>query len=570
MSIVEKQKRHFLPNDFVLEDWAKIEPFFNELLERRLKNVTELRKWLRDLSELEAFLEEAGAWRYIRMTINTADENACAAYKAFITEIQPRVAPLSNQLNRKLVESPYAKELSGDAYRVYLRSIRNDIRLYREKNVTLQTKLQHLAQTYSGITGAMEVTYNGQTLTMQEASKMLSYTDRNLREQIYATTSALREQHIDQIEAVFDEMITLRNEVASNADYADYRSYMFSALGRFDYRIDDCIDFHKSIEVVIMPAALEISKKRLQALQLDQLKPWDLAVDPAGRAPLKPFEQVEDLLDGSICVFDKIDPFFGDCLRSMRDQGHLDLGSKKGKAPGGYNYPLYESGMPFIFMNAVGTQRDLVTMMHEGGHAVHSFLSHPLELTAFKGCPSEVAELASMSMELISMDHWAVFYADEQECTRAKREHLEDILTTLPWIARIDAFQHWLYTNPSHSRADRVSAWLKLDERFGNELIDWSGYEKSRSYSWQRQLHLFEVPFYYIEYAIAQLGAIAVWKNYKENGAKALEQFKNALALGYSRPIGEIYNAAGVEFDFSIGYLRKLISFLQSELEALS
>lgn len=570
MAVVDKQERHFLPQDFVFDNWASIEPYFTDLLERELTNIATLNKWLLDLSEIEAVIEEEGAWRYIRMTINTADETAGDAYKQFITDIQPKVAPLSDRLNRKLVENRYAKELSGDAYKVYLRGIRNAIRLYREKNVALQTKLQHLAQTYSSISGAMEVLFDGQTLTMQEASKMLSLTDRNLRERIYAATAKVRSQHIDRIEEVFDEMVTLRNEVAQNADYPDYRSYMFSAMGRFDYTITDCIDFHKSIEVVIMPAALEISKKRLAELQLDELRPWDLAVDPAGRAPLKPFDNVDALLEGSIQIFDKIDPFFGNCLRSMRDQGHLDLGSKKGKAPGGYNYPLYESGMPFIFMNAVGTQRDLVTMMHEGGHAVHSVLSHPLELTAFKGCPSEVAELASMSMELISMDHWDVFYTDEAECIRAKREHLEDILTTLPWIARIDAFQHWLYTNPGHNRTDRINEWLKLDERFGNPLVNWSGYEKSQGYSWHRQLHLFEVPFYYIEYAMAQLGAIAVWKNYKEHGQAALEQFKNALSLGYTRPIGAIYNAAGVDFDFSIGHLRKLMKFIQSELEALS
>ncbi len=570
MAVVEKQKRNFLPADFTLENWESVEPFFDELLHRKLKGITDLRTWLKDLSELEAFLEEEGAWRYIRMTINTADEEAGAAYKSFIAEIQPRVAPISDQLNRKLAESSFSKELSGEAYRVYLRGIRNAIRLYRAENVALQTELQNLAQTYSGISGSMEVTLNGKNFTMQEAAKMLSYTDRDLREKVFAATVEVRQKHIEEIENVFDQMIHLRNKMAGNADYPDYRSYMFSAMGRFDYTITDCIDFHRSIEVAIMPYALEISEKRLKDLQVDRLRPWDLSVDPEGRDPLKPFETVDELLEKSIEVFDKIDPFFGNCLRSMSDNGHLDLGSKKGKAPGGYNYPLYESGMPFIFMNAVGTQRDLVTMMHEGGHAVHSVLSHPLELTAFKGCPSEVAELASMSMELISMDHWDVFYTNEADCIRAKREHLEDILTTLPWIARIDAFQHWLYTNPNHSRTDRMNEWLNLDKRFGNALVDWSGFETAQAYSWHRQLHLFEVPFYYIEYAMAQLGAIAVWKNYKENGTKALEQFKNALELGYTRPIGEIYATAGVDFDFSIGHLRKLSNFIQSELEALS
>jgi oligoendopeptidase F len=254
----------------------------------------------------------------------------------------------------------------------------------------------------------------------------------------------------------------------------------------------------------------------------------------------------------------------------MHALNQLDLGSKPGKAPGGYNYPLYETGLPFIFMNAVGTQRDLVTMMHEGGHAVHSVLSHPLELTSFKSCPSEVAELASMSMELISMDHWDLFYDTPEDTIRAKREHLEDLLVTLPWIARIDAFQHWLYTNPQHDAADRAEYWKYLGGRFGTGVVDFSGFDLQQSHSWQRQLHLFEVPFYYIEYAMAQLGAIAVWRNYKLNREVALAQFKKALALGYTRPIGEIYATAGIDFDFSPQYLRQLAKFVSTELQALT
>lgn len=570
MSAVEKLKRQFIPQEFTFESWESIEPFFDDLLQREIENVNGLQKWLKDLSELEALIEEEGAWRYIRMTINTADKKAAQAYKTFISEVQPKVAPLSDQLNRKLVENPFLNSLKGQAYKVYLRGIQNAIRLFREENVPLQTELQNLAQKYSSISGSLEVELNGETLTMQGAAKKLSDPDRNLREQVYRATTHVREQHIAEIDAVFDEMIDLRNRLAQNADYPDYRSYMFSALGRFDYTINDCIEFHKSIEVVVMPAAMELHEQRRKKLGLEHLKPWDLSVDPEGREPLKPFDTVDELLSGSLEVFHRVDPFFGECLKSMDEGGHLDLGSKKGKAPGGYNYPLYESGMPFIFMNAVGTHRDLVTMMHEGGHAVHSILSHPLELTAFKSCPSEVAELASMSMELISMDHWDQFYTNENDCTRAKREHLEDILTTLPWIARVDAFQHWLYTNPSHNREQRTEEWLRLDERFGNSLVDWKGFEKARSYSWHRQLHLFEVPFYYIEYGMAQLGAIAIWKNYREHGSKALEQFKEALSLGYTRSIGEIYQTAGIDFDFSIGYLRQLIDFLQSELDELS
>ncbi len=569
MAVVEKQPRKFIPADLKIEQWESIAPYFEHLLNEEPDGLSGLKVWLRDLSELEAFLEEEGAWRYIRMTVDTTDEEATAAYRMFITDIQPKVAPFADRLNRKLASHPFAGELKGDAFRIYLRGIKSAIRLFREANIPLNTELQELAQQYSSITGGMAVEVNGEKLTMQAAAARLQSTDRVHREAVYRAVANERLKHKDALEEVFDKMVKLRDTVAGNADYPDYRSYMFASLGRFDYSIQDCIDFHQSIENAIVPLARKISQARKVKLGVDALRPWDLAVDPEGREPLKPFETAGQLLAKSVDVFNKVDPFFADCLRSMDELGHFDLASKPGKAPGGYNYPLYESGLPFIFMNAVGTQRDLVTMMHEGGHAVHSVLSHPLELTSFKSCPSEVAELASMSMELISMDHWNVFYTDEAACVRAKREHLEDLLTTLPWIARIDAFQHWIYTNPRHSRADRAAAWLELGERFDVADVDWTDFEDARTYSWHRQLHLFEVPFYYIEYGMAQLGAVAVWRNYKQHGAEALEQFKNALSLGYTKGIKEIYSTAGIRFDFTPAYLEELAEFVQTELASL-
>ena len=268
-------------------------------------------------------------------------------------------------------------------------------------------------------------------------------------------------------------------------------------------------------------------------------------------------------------MFDTIDGYFGDCLRTMEEMKHLDLDSKQGKAPGGYNYPLYEIGVPFIFMNAVGAHRDLVTMVHEGGHAVHSFLSRKLKLTGFKNLPSEVAELASMSMELLSMDHWDELYHDSEELKRAKVEQLETMLKLLPWIAQVDEFQHWLYENHEHSTKDRTTKWMELNAEYGTGLVDYTGYEDIISSSWQRQLHIFEVPFYYIEYGIAQLGAIAVWKNSLENKDAAIQNYKQALSLGYTRSIPEIYSAAGIRFDFSEDYLNELASFIQGKIVKL-
>ena len=251
----------------------------------------------------------------------------------------------------------------------------------------------------------------------------------------------------------------------------------------------------------------------------------------------------------------------------MDEKQHLDLESKKGKAPGGFNYPLYESGLPFIFMNAVGAFRDVTTMVHEGGHAIHSVLTHPLELVEFKSLTAEIAELASMSMELISMDHWDVFFDNEEDLKRAKRDQLLDVLGTLPWIATIDKFQHWIYTHPNHTSDEREAYWLQLMNEFGSKQIDWTGLEDYKKGAWQKQLHLFAVPFYYIEYGMAQLGAVAIWKNYRENPKKAIEQYKNALSLGYTRSIHEVYEAAGVSFDFSKKYVSELMQFVYKEIE---
>jgi oligoendopeptidase F len=358
--------------------------------------------------------------------------------------------------------------------------------------------------------------------------------------------------------------------LAKNAGFDNYRDYKFKSLGRFDYTKEDCFDFHQAIKDQIVPLVKEIQLKKLTKLGKDKFRPWDLEVDPEGKKPLKPFETGEELLKGSITMFEKIDPYFADCLRTMNKMGHLDLDSKEGKSPGGYNYPLYEIGVPFIFMNSVGAQRDLVTMVHEGGHAVHSFLSRDIALTSFKNLPSEVAELASMSMELLTMNYWDEFYSNEDELKRAKQEQLESILKILPWIAQIDEFQHWVYENPAHSIKDRHSKWVDISKSYGTGLTDWTGYEDMQATSWQRQLHLFEVPFYYIEYGIAQLGALGVWMNSIQDQLRAVQSYKEALKLGYTKTIPEIYQTAGVKFDFSEQYLKDLAGFVKCELEKLN
>ena len=565
-----RNERYFLPNDFVLSTWEDIAPYFNTLLSANFNSKEEFITWLKNRSELDAFLEENLAWRYIRMTIDTRIKELSDSYQFFVTEIQPKLAPLEDQLNKKMLESQFLNDLKKEeAYSIYIRSVETAVALFREENISLEAEVNEKSQLFGSISGAQSIEYNGEIITMQKASSLLKEPEESLRKEIFEKISSRRKEDIDKLDSLYTELIKLRNKIAVNAGFENFRDYKFQSLGRFDYTKEDCFNFHESIEKYIVPISKQIQQKKLELLGKDKFKPWDTAVDPEGKAPLKPFKTGNDLLQGTLRIFKRMDEYFSKCLISLEEMKHLDLESKPGKAPGGYNYPLYEIGAPFIFMNAVGTHRDLITMIHEGGHAIHSFISRDLELTAFKNLPSEVAELASMSMELLTMKHWDEFYEDKNDQNRAMKEHLEDVLGVLPWIAQIDAFQHWVYENPSHSLEERKNEWKSLSTRFGTGLTDWSGYEETRDTSWQRQMHLFEVPFYYIEYGIAQLGALGIWKNSQSDYNKAISDYKNALALGYSKSIVEIYNTAGITFDFSSKNVSSLAQFVSNELKKL-
>ncbi|GGI27322.1 M3 family oligoendopeptidase [Pedobacter mendelii] len=566
--IINKKPRIYIPNDLSIT-WESLEPLFTELQNREITSAIELEKWLKDRSELEAALEEDFAWRYIKMSCDTANEELVKSFQYFATEIDPKISPLSNELNKKFVENPFMDDLDKEKYFVYSRAIKKALELYREENIQLFTELQVKQQKYQGITGAMSVEINGQEYTLEQASVFIKDLNREVRENAWKTIQQRRLVDKDDLNILFDELIKLRNQVALNAGFENYRDYMFQALGRFDYTPQDCYDFANAIEKEIVPILREQAEKRRELLTLPELKPWDLEVSVTGKPALKPFNSGAELIDKSIACFNAIDEKLGEKLATMKANNLFDVESRKGKAPGGYNYPLAETGAPFIFMNSANSLRDLTTMVHEGGHAIHTFLTANLELNDFKHCPSEVAELASMSMELISMDNWDVYFDNTEDLNRAKKEQLADVLKTLPWVAVIDQFQHWIYTNPNHTAADREETFKQIYNRFGAGFADWTDLEKEFGNGWQKQLHLFEVPFYYIEYAIAQLGAIAVWKNYKENPAKALDQYLAALALGYTKPMNEIYETAGIKFDFSAEYVKELADFVKEELEKL-
>ncbi|HKB44346.1 MAG TPA: M3 family oligoendopeptidase [Chitinophagaceae bacterium] len=566
---IKKLPRHFLPKNFIIENWEGLEPYFKNLDERKINLETDLEQWLKDASELEAAISEDICWRQIKMTCDTENKELEKAFNFFMMEIQPKIQPYSDKLNHKLVESPATKKLDQKKYFTYLRNVKKNIELFREANIPLQAELNVMQQHFGVIAGKMTVQVNGQEYTLQQAAKFLEDPDRNLREEVYRKISERRIQDKKELNDLFTRLLQKRHQVAINTGFNNYRDYRFIELGRFDYTKEDCFQFHEAVKLHIMPLVDQIYENKKEKLGLDILRPWDIEAEPAGIQPLRPFKTGDELTEKTIACFDEMKSFFGDCLRKMKDMGHLDLESRKGKAPGGYNCPLAESGAPFIFMNAAGQLDDVTTMVHEGGHAVHSFLAHELELHGFKEYPTEIAEVASMAMELFSMNHWDVFFDSKEELTRAKEQQLERVITIFPWIAVIDKFQHWIYENPNHTEEERAGQWLSILEEFSSPVIDFSGLEEYRRYAWQRQLHLFEVPFYYIEYGIAQLGAIGLWQQYKQNSETAINNYINALHLGGTEILPELFKAAGLQFNFSPDYISQLMLFVKKEMDSL-
>ena len=559
---LQNKDRQFLPADFKVTDWDHLLPYFEELLSRPLNNKEQLEKWLTDISELEAVISEDACWRQINMTCDTTNKECEEAFTFFCMEIEPRMKPYGFELNKKLLACPFTSQLDNSIYFPYLRSVDNAARLYREANVPLQADMNLLAQQYGVISGAMSVDVDGKEYTMQQAAKFLQNPDRCLRETVFLKIATRRLQDKDKLNELFDKLLALRQQVALNAGFENYRDYKFRELGRFDYTVADCFAFHDAVREHIVPLQAKLVRHRQHRLGLDVMRPWDGDAEPVGTEPLHPFKDGPELSAKAREVFTRLNPYFSGCLQTMEQMKRLDLESRKGKAPGGYNCPLAETGVPFIFMNAAGTMSDVITMMHEGGHAVHSFLSHDLRLSAFKEYPMEIAELASMSMELFSMEHWDVFFNDEKELQRAQLEELERAITVLPWIATIDKFQHWLYTNPGHTVLQREEQWLVILNEFSSGITDWTGFEEYRTNMWQKQLHLFEVPFYYIEYGIAQLGALAMWRQYRLSKEQALSNYMKALSLGYTKTLKELYTAAGIKFDFSPAYIKELTDFI--------
>lgn len=562
--------RKFIPTNLDPSDFAQLEPLYQKLLARSLGTPSEAEQWLAEFSELSAAVDEYGSRRYIDKSCHTDDAAIEKRYMQFVEEVEPKIKPLYFQLQKKFLESEGAKGLTDKRYFILARKWKADVELFRDENVPLETEVTKTVNEYDKISGAMSVTFRGKEYTMQQLARFGEEPDRATREESFRASSERRLRDKDAIENVFDRLLPMRATIATNAGLSDYRAYTWKAYKRFDYTPDDCLKFADAIAEVCVPVVRKLDEKRQADLKLDALRPWDLAVDPQNRPPLRPFteEGVTQLVDKTKVIFDRLSPELASDFESLRRNANLDLQSRKGKQPGGYQISLEESKQPFIFMNAAGLQRDVETLLHEGGHAFHHLAACGEPLVFLRSAPMEFCEVASMSMELLGSEHFDVFY-DEASAARARRTMIEGIIRFFPWMATIDTFQHWIYTHPGHTPAARTKEWLSILDRFGSGVVDYGGFEDVRASQWQRQLHLFHAPFYYIEYGIAQLGALQLWMKSKEDPRKALANYRSALSLGGTRPLPELFKAAGIAFDFSSRTLEPLIGALNEELGAL-
>ena len=561
--------RRFLPSQTDLGHWDKVEPLF-DLLESRLKpeaDRAQLENWMLDWSELSAALDEESAQRYIAMTCHTDNPDAEKAYLHFVEKIEPFLKPRQFKLAQIYVAHPARSTLPPNRYRVFDRDTKLHVELFRPENVPLETEEAKLSQHYQKVMASLTVRFRDEEKTLVQMARYLEETDRPLRQETWELVAQRRLQEADKFDEIFEALVKVRQQIAKNAGFANYRDYAFRKLGRFDYTPADCESFHEAVEREVMPVVRELQAERKTQLELQTLRPWDLTVDPFNRPPLRPFEHVDEMVSRTRKIFQHLDSELAGGFEQMDRLHLLDLGNRKGKALGGYQSALPEARLPFIFMNAIGIQRDVETILHESGHAFHSLATRDEDLYAYRGAPIEFCEVASMSMELLGNEFLEEFYR-RPDANRARRTHLEGIMNIFPWIATVDAFQHWIYSHPDHTRSERQTAWLDLMKRFGGD-VDWQGYQSARARLWQRQLHIFIHAFYYIEYGIAQLGALQVWANYKKNRDQALRSYKGALKLGGSVPLPELFSAAGCRFEFSRATIAPLIELIRKELAGL-
>jgi oligoendopeptidase F len=569
MQISRFTPRRFLPDVIDLTDTEQLAPIFDQLSTRldSVASVADLEAWLADHGEVCAALAESSSLTYIAMTCQTDDEAKEKAYMHIVEVVDPWLKPRQFALMQKLSQSPYFGQLP-EFYAIYRRSVATQVKLYREENVARETAIARLTQQYQKISGSMTVEFDGKEQTLARMGRIQEEPDRERREAAWKIVMERRLKDSDKLEDLFDQLLVLRNEIAQAAGFSDFRAYTFASYERFDYTPEDCLRFHEAVEHNVVPLVRELQKERQKKLGVAPLRPWDLSVDPDHNPPLHPFEASTELLEKSHQIFSALDSRLGNYYHVLRVQELVDLDNRKGKAPGGYQSTLSEARVPFIFMNAVGVHRDVETMLHEAGHAFHALASREQPLHAYRSAPIEFCEVASMGMELLAAPFLRMFYS-EADARRAQRDHLEGIIKFFPWMATVDAFQHWIYTHPCHTRGERKAFWLSLMDRFGG-TEDWTGFEQARAHLWHRQLHIFEIPFYYVEYGIAQLGALQLWQASRKNLHATLDNYLSGLALGGSRPLPELFQASGLAFDFTDKTIAPLMRNVKDALLELS
>jgi oligoendopeptidase F len=561
--------RRFVPSKLDFDDWDQLQQIFNELEKRPLQTSKQLESWLEDESEFYSALYEEYAVRYARMTCQTDDSAREKAYLRFIEDIEPKIKPRAFNLDRKFLDTPARKELPNRYY-ILDRRRQNNVVLYRPENVELEKEEAKLSQKYEKIAGARTVFYDGLDRTLQQMAQYLENVNRSIREETWSLAEKRRLQDKETLDGLYSELVALRQKIAKNAGFDNYREYAFLRRERFDYTPRDCLQFHEAVEQHIVPLVRSLDRARSESLRVEPLQPWDLNVDSANRPPLKPFETMPELMQRCIQVYEQLDPQFSQDFRMMMNLALIDPESRRGKAPGGYCLELPELRLPFIFLNLVGRDDDMRTILHESGHAFHTFLTRsqaPHFHYRGESAPTEFAEVASMSMELLGGEHIEGAFYNHNDTLRSKHEHLELIVRLLPWIATIDAFQHWIYTNPEHSVEEREKYWLELRARFGGGE-KWEDHMTIQRSYWQRQGHLFTSPFYYIEYGIAQLGALGIWSQYRKDPRAGIEAYKRGLSLGGSKTLPELFEASGLPFDFGSQIVQSYARELETELGA--
>ncbi|MEK4498497.1 MULTISPECIES: M3 family oligoendopeptidase [Bacillus] len=556
-------------NTIDISNVLQLEKTLSTLLNEVISSKLDLENWLKEQSKVIWEIEEQLRSHYIAFQCNTDDEEIKDTFEYDQQFVKPLLKRYQHLLDNKYLKSPFRMELDSNVYGLLDAKIKNAQKLFCEENIELEIKEDKLVTEYFEITGGLSGIWDGEEKTITELQSYLQDSNRDTRKK---AKTIISEQFLSvekELQNILNQLIEIRHQKANNIQLENYRDYMFKKYERFDYSAKDCYELAESIRKYVVPLKDKILLEKKEKLQVDALRPWDVSAVTPDQKVLKPIATENDLIEKSTHIFNKLDVEFSTLLNRMYKHDCLDLTSRKGKAAGGFCEYLPASQLSFIFMNLNYTQDDIITFIHEMGHSIHNELIKPLKLRQYIEIPAETAELASMTMELFSLNYWDTFYTDKKDLKQAKINFFKDVISYLPVMLIVDQFQHWLYENPTHTSEERNEKYLQLQKHYQSNVIHIDGYENWIATSWLPVLHIFEVPFYYIEYAIAQLGALQMYKQYKEDPKQALENYKKALSLGSSQSIKEVYDVAGIRFDFSGETIKELMLFVEKELELL-